>query len=238
MINLTKWFVKPRHLYIYNHLGLGDHIIVNSLIREIVKGQSSRTFTLFVKFRNFESVKFMFSDLDNFTYCVVNNDDEVLKILSGIHKSKVIKIGFDNVTNDFDKCFYRNFNVPFSKRFNSNLIRRDFNSEKALFDLLNLQGKEYVFVHDDSTRDLVIDDSLIKGSNFLIIRPFITNTIFDWCKVLENAAEIHCICSSFKALVDSMQLTKPKLFYHHNLNSLKGPRNDTFTSSNLEWTII
>lgn len=238
MISFFKKLLRPKQVFLYNHLGLGDHIILNALIRELVSAKSDVIFTLFVKSRNYESVKFMFSDLKNFTFCVVSSDDEVLCILNSVSNSNIIKIGFNDVTNDFDKFFYKQFNLPFSKRFNKDILNRDFISEDTLFKQLNLEGKEYIFVHDDITRDLIIDDKSISNKDMQIIRPHITNTIFDWCKVLENAVEIHCMCSSFKALVDSMQLTSPKLFYHHSLSNLNGPRNETFTSSNLKWTII
>ena len=49
--------------YIYHHLGLGDHIIVNGLIRKIIKDDG--LYFLFCKKHNVDSVEFMFKDLTN-----------------------------------------------------------------------------------------------------------------------------------------------------------------------------
>jgi hypothetical protein len=228
-----------KSIFIYNHLGLGDHIILNALIRNIVVINSDVCYSLFVKFRNFESVKFMFSDLPNLTFCVVNNDLEVLEILRDVPRNRIHKIGFDGVTNDFDICFYKQFNFGFENRFNSSILNRNTFVENNLYEKLNLEAGNYIFIHDDISRGLIIDETKFSNYNkIIIIRPFLTSTIFDWCKVLENALEIHCICSSFKALVDSLQLTNPKLFYHHTLSNSNVPRNSTFTTSNLPWKII
>ena len=44
-----------------------------------------------------------------------------------------------------------------------------------------------------------------------------SDTIFDYKKLIENATEIHCIDSSFKHLVESLN-TNATLFYHKNYN--------------------
>lgn len=235
-INFNK---KNRHFFIYHHLGLGDHIILNSLVREVIKLNSNENFSIFVKFRNYESVKFMYSDLKNVFFIVIENDSNANLILKFIDKSQLIKIGFENITSDFDVNFYKQLNIEFSKRFDSSILNRDPDTEDKLFRNLNLNDTKYVFIHDDKNREYIIDDNtFIHDKNIKIIRPYLTSTIFDWCKVLENASEIHCICSSFKALVDSLQLSKPKLFYHHTLSNTNSPRNQTYTTSNLPWIKI
>ena len=48
---------------IYHHLGLGDHIICNGLVRRLIN--NNETFGLFVKKQNVKNVEFMFKDLKN-----------------------------------------------------------------------------------------------------------------------------------------------------------------------------
>ena len=47
--------------FIYHHLGLGDHIILNGLIRNIVDTKS--IYFIFCKKQNIDSIEFMFNDL-------------------------------------------------------------------------------------------------------------------------------------------------------------------------------
>ena len=56
---------------IYHHLGLGDHIICNGLVREICNN-SKNSFLLPAKKQNFQTVEFMFRDLKNLTVVSVN----------------------------------------------------------------------------------------------------------------------------------------------------------------------
>ena len=62
--------------YIYHHLGLGDHIIVNGLIRKLIKDDG--LYFLFCKKHNVDSVEFMFKDLTNLKIISVNNDLDVI----------------------------------------------------------------------------------------------------------------------------------------------------------------
>ena len=63
--------------YIYHNLGLGDHIILNALVREIIQQNSKNFLILFVKKNNISSVKFMFKDINNINFFLINNDEEV-----------------------------------------------------------------------------------------------------------------------------------------------------------------
>jgi hypothetical protein len=52
--------------YIYTHLGLGDHVICNGLVRSLVK--SNEQYCLFVKPQNVQTVSFMYKDLPNISF--------------------------------------------------------------------------------------------------------------------------------------------------------------------------
>jgi len=54
--------------YIYHHLGLGDHIICNGLVRELIKPE--KKYKMFVKPHNHNIVKFMYRDLKNLDFIV------------------------------------------------------------------------------------------------------------------------------------------------------------------------
>jgi len=142
--------------YIYNHLGLGDHIICNGLYREIIN--TNDFYTLFVKHHNVETVSFMIKDLNNINIKSVNDDSEVISYLTdnNISRESIILIGFCQIplpgAKDFDDSFYIQHNLPFEKRWSSFKCDRDIESEKNIFDKFNVKEGEYVFIHDDKSR--------------------------------------------------------------------------------------
>ena len=52
-------------VFIHHHLGLGDHIICNGLVREFAK---SYNINLFCKSKNMYNVSVMFADVKNIIY--------------------------------------------------------------------------------------------------------------------------------------------------------------------------
>ena len=226
------------NLYIYHHLGLGDHIICNGLVRNIYNNYAasfSKIF-LFCKDINFESVAFMYSDLKGLEIIKVKNDKKVKKYLKKQDNYKLQKIGFefrDLRNRYFDEDFYKIVGIDFKKRWEDFVVIRNFHREKELFRQLEIKPLEYIFLHDDIKRNFKINKKYIINKNITIIKPFWTKTIFDWCTVLENAKEIHCIDSSFRLLADSLELNAELLFFHINI---RDP--NYISSSKYNWTLL
>lgn len=228
--------------YIYNHLGLGDHIICNGLYREII--DDNEEYTLFVKHHNIETVSFMIRDLSNVKIHCVNDDSDVLKyfISNSIIRESIITIGFCNIplsgAEDFDDTFYVQHSIPFEKRWSSFKCERDIESEKTLFDKFGVKENEYVFIHDDKSRGYEIDESYIINNNLPIIRPIIgyTKNSFDYCYLMENSIESHFIDSSFRLIFDSLQLRNNNIFFHVNLKN--AVNRGYMPHSKLNFTII
>jgi hypothetical protein len=67
IIIITHKFLNiiDRMKYIYPHLGLGDHLICNGLIREIIKKEPNESYGIISKPHTATSVKFMYRDLEN-----------------------------------------------------------------------------------------------------------------------------------------------------------------------------
>ena len=227
-------------LYIYHHLGLGDHLICNGLVRNIYKNSISSfpKIFLFCKENNIESVTFMFSDLKDLEIIKVKNDKEVNKYLKKHNGIELKKIGFEfrNLKNRyFDQDFYKIAGIDFNKRWDDFLIVRDYNREKELFKQLGIKPLKYIFFHDDIDRKFKINEGFIIHKDLKVIKPFITKTIFDWCTIIENAKEIHCIDSSFRLLADSLKLKTEQLFFHQSY-IYKDPK--YISSSKYHWNII
>lgn len=211
--------------YIYNHLGLGDHVICNGLYRELCNHQEN--YTLFVKHHNVTTVSFMLKDLKNILIRPVNDDDEVINFLSTeqIDKESLIVIGFCPMplpgAKDFDDSFYVQHNIPFDKRWSSFRCDRDINAEKMIFNKFNVKEGEYVFIHDDKLRGYEIDESHIINKELPIVRPIVglTDNSFDYCYLMQNSKESHFIDSSFRLIFDSLQLRNENIFFHLNLKN-------------------
>lgn len=226
--------------YIYHHLGLGDHIILNGLIRKLIKKDG--IYFLFCKKHNVDSVEFMFNDIDNLHLISVNSDSDVHKFLSSNKINDVIKIGHENLefikrfyNCTWDEAFYRQLNVDFKERWDSFFYNRDDEVEGKLYCELNPDNEKFVLIHNsDSTGTDRIDYTKINPAykKIFVIK---SETIFDYGKLIEDAEEIHCVDSSFKHIVDSIP-TKGKLFYHKYYNAKNGESENHQYKK--DWTIV
>lgn len=227
------------NIYIYQHLGLGDHIICNGLVRELIKRQQSAKYFIFCLKRTHASVSFMFRDLNNIQTIPVEGDSAVIEFLRGTTKpTKIIVIGFNHNNNyncTWDEAFYIQHAVPFAKRWESFFVERDSNREAQLFNRL-ASSRKYALIHNVGSDNIDrIDYSKVDSSLHQIVVEPITDVVFDYLTLIQYADEIHCVDSSFFHLVESTK-TKAKLFYHRDHKRRSSPQhNHCFKSS---WNII
>ena len=203
--------------YIYHHLGLGDHIICNGLVRSLINPNDS--YTMFVKSHNRETVEFMYRDLSNLFF--IEGDDYFVNNYireNNISNENLIIAGFYTHPNakDFSESFYLQNNLPVNNRWSNFYVNRNLEKEKKIFKYFNVNENEYVFVHDDATRGFSINEDLIENKNLPIIRPKIglTSNVFDYCYLMEKSYESHFIDSSFRLIFDNMRLRNTNIFYH------------------------
>jgi Cft2 family RNA processing exonuclease len=219
--------IQKETKYIYSHLGLGDHVICNALYRELM--DDNKNYILFVKKQNITTVKFMLRDLKNLNIQEVEDDNEVIKILSG-NIQKTIIIGFCSLpypgAKDFDDSFYLQHGIDFEKRWSGFICDRNLKSERILFEKFGVKEGEYVFVHDDVERGYEIDESYIINKDLPIIRPnkkidnyYLSNNSFDYCYLMQHSKESHFIDSSFRLIFDSLELRNDNIFFHVNLKN-------------------
>ena len=207
-------------LYVYHHLGLGDHIICNGLIRHLLK--QTDEITLFSKSRNCDNVKRMFEDLGDKLSLVCMKDDRDVKsyiqeknikdclVVGHHHLGNIMKQGYT-----WDESFYKQLNIPFIERWNSFFVERNYSDENNLKDKLDIK-KSYALVHStDSTNTDRINYEIIN-KDLQLVKVIISKSIFDYIDLIHNASEIHCVDSSFKLLVDSYKLDKIPLYFHRN----------------------
>jgi hypothetical protein len=202
----------------------GDHIICNGLYRYFSEKYDFCVFP--VKKSIYLNVKSMLNDLDNIQYIVypdriTRRSTHVASYLFNKLDYDVVKFAWDGedfpskIPMTWDKNIYHQFNLNFDMRWEKFFAPRNMNKENELFDLLGCKAGQYAFVHEDRSRNFNVNSKYIN-SDLEIVKSnpnFKNFSIFDYRKVLENAAEIHCIEGSFSALVESINLEKP-LFAH------------------------
>jgi hypothetical protein len=196
--------------YIFHHLGLGDHLVCNGLVRHFVT--PDQYYTLFLYSHNTGTVKFMFRDLSNLLFLECN-DTSAANIVKYADPIDVYLVGaipsgqwMPNAKN-FEESFYMQYGLPLSAKWDLFKCNRDEEREWALVDKLSLRGKDYIFVHDDNRFKIEkkrITSTLPQVSPKIGVAP----SIFDYCKVIELAKEVHVIESCFAYMIDFMDLNK------------------------------
>jgi len=222
---------KKSAILFLGHLGLGDHIIYNGLMRELANKADELWCP--VKRHNIASVRYMLNDLsDQLVIFPVDNDIQANRIADFCEKLgvQVERNGLhspswhDDYALQFDKNFYEMANIPFAYRWDRFSIPYNPSQgpEHDLY-LKVMPKKPYAFVHDDVSRNLCIDTKRIsKHLNIVRPTPGLSNVLFHWRKVIENADEIHCISSSFSQFIDSILPPNHAPAYLHRYARLDG----------------
>ena len=229
--------------YIVQHLGLGDHIITNGLIRSIIDDDPSNQYYLFVLNRYMESVKFMFRDIPNITMIGINHWEDRYRYLNDnrIPTENIIDVKYDQSSGiDFDRYFYESMGYPFEYRWSRFKCERDMERELDLFKRYKVEPGQYIFMHDDPSRSFEIMRNYIVNKDLPIIVPIegLTENIFDYCYLMQHSAESHFIDSCFRLVFDSFKLRNDNIYYHFTLKN--GFIKDTTTKSGsfLQFSVI
>jgi len=213
--------------YIYHHLGLGDHIICNGMVR--FYQNTYNNISIFCKNHNYDNVSYMYRDNPLINIIKVLDDNNVNDyIIKNNIQNDVIFVGFNklnNKYNTFDEEFYESLNIPFLVRFDNFYIERDLDLEQKIIKELNPNNEKYIFTHN-------IDKSKIN-TNLKIIDNPVNYSIFNLISLIENAEEVHLMESSIKNLVNSYKMEKPNFFYHQYVRNYT-PYLNTKGLNNLE----
>jgi hypothetical protein len=226
--------------HIYHHMGLGDHIICNAIVRTYARDSFV---ILFVKPHNYNNVKFMFRDLPNIDY-FIGDDKDVHDYLKANKPDNLVTVGFDyckGYPKTFDVLFYESVNIPFEKRFTDFYLKRDLDSENRLIEKLNPNKEKYIFLHEDLSRGCKINRDRIINKNIKVIESAFNFTdqnkipFFDYISLIEQAEEVHVMESSFKALIDSLIEKKDNMFLYVGV---KGNNNWSRSQNRSNWNIV
>lgn len=194
---------------IYHHLGLGDSIICNGLVRIMFEPGDA----LLCKKHNFESVSFMYRDLP-LEVITVENDAEARELCKHCPTVGIGYYGYNWTEKriTFEKIFYEQAGVEFEEKWDSFYVQRDLSRE------FPPPAHEYSFIHMDEKRNYVfnVDSSLPYEK----VNPIATKNIWDFCSLIENATEIHCIESTFMFIADLIPTMAKRLVAYRSARLL------------------
>ena len=235
---------------ILHHLGLGDQIMLNGMVRHFAENENVN---IFVKQNHEKTVKFMYKDIRDRVNIIPLDNVNPSYIRSKIPKgSRVLPLatyGMNDATwNVYTSTTNWAHGVYLQAKVNPLYMYTKFKVIRNNSIQITPPSKDYIFVHDDHERNLYIN---INSDKF-IYRPyskivdeenmfFESNNynIFDYISLIENATEVHCIDSSYAWLVEMMKLgNKSKNFLHI---SIKGSYRDDIVKTVYNdqlWTFI
>lgn len=228
-------------IYIYHHLGMGDHILCNAIVRTYTE-KYDRVY-LFVKPQNISNVAYMYRDNEKIKF-ISMDDISIRQFMSFNTQNNYLIIGHEKLhqrlkseNKKFDEIFYEMANVPFEDKWNKFYFQRDIEKEKdTYYNKLGLKDNEnFIFMHDDPKNGRVINETYIS-KNDKIIKPidYLDIGVFDFLYTIEKAKEIHCMDSSFSCLIDTIQLRNDNLFMHSYVRKDNSPS----PKFKLKWKII
>ena len=172
-----------------------------------------------------------------------------------IKKDRIITIGFEHYHNTknlnpdkkrpwpCDIVFYKQFNIPFKKRFTETYWQRNKILEKRLYNKLIKRKEKYIFVHDDPGRNIFINNNFFNKNIKKIIKNDIKENIFNYGYLLENASEIHIMESSIRQIIEVLKIKTKKLYLYkgrggeHDID-LYNDKLKKFIGTSKKWKII
>jgi len=172
-------------------------------------------------------------------FCPNLEDFDIVKTGNSFNENNDIIPEWNNLNHIGDswRKFYHQANIPYEHKLAVKYINRNEQRENEFYNLItNSYGHKYIFFqdhrhynynHQGRYRELNLN---INNKNIPIFHPnfnyyqneessnknlwspiLISNNLLDYCKVLENAEEIHIIDSSFSCLCAYLNLSKVKV---------------------------
>lgn len=188
------------------HLGLGDFIICNGLVREWLRlNPDVERLSIPCRTSDLASVGFMFRDLGHRVRLVEVPDHKPYVVIF----ERIIPDWGGPIVNltcfvndkfnmaEFDREFYRIAGIDFDVKWAGFKLIRDPEVETP--------GTWPILIHDDPTRSFILSrkrfPEVAKGTH---LQQFGTRNLFELCGVLERAEKLHAINSCVFNLMEHL----------------------------------
>lgn len=193
-----------KRLFIKTHLGMGDNIVHNGMIREFCELYPDYQIYTAAKENNFKNVVFMYRDNPKITVVNVSDDTHMEIYISQQRFDKVITShNVDRNPYSYDKfkddAFYLRVQMnPKIKTEKFHFVRDPISEENTFQKLvIDKNYSEYIFLHE---KEMVKINRDRLNSSLPIVVADPNYGIFELLKVIENATSVHIISSSFLSL--------------------------------------
>jgi len=201
---------------ITHHLGMGDMIVHNGLVRYIYNRDKSKYDNIYLLcYEHYaDNVLRMYSDIDLKLLTVKNYNEVYDKVKNFGGEQEDFHLNDEQIRqyflNDGDDIFYtsKGYDKSLRKKF---YIFRDIKKENEVYKNIVGNLDKYIFVHDDIERGFKITQ---HHNDLPVIRIPKDIPIFDTLKILECANECHVISSAFVCLLQSMPSLNKNVYVH------------------------
>ena len=247
-------------LFFIPHSGLGDQIVNNGLINMCLEKFSN--VVLVVKENQLETIKHMYNYTNKIVYYTITHDREISPKY-GFNIDKFINLVKDSGYYFYLQCSHNLFSTSllgkcFSKSFYLELgldpllryskFRIDRNHEREhdhYTKFIQIYGTDYVIIHQDKERELLLDQDKIKNLTQYANLPryyigesdnFKLDNLFDFCLIFEKCKEFHIMPSSISILCDHLNISG-QLYIHYYIREKEWVNQDIkqlYTNKNIE----
>lgn len=229
---------------VFHMQGLGDHISYSALIRRLLIKHNADEIFVMCWAHYAQTVAFMYRDDIRIKIVPITSGRELVESRHAVSQlnSKYIYI-FGPDRGIWDDLFHketqlnqltvneslekypwghRNYydfsGIDWKYRFTETLLARSLEHENMVFNKLNPNHEEYVFVQDDPYRNHHMNMDLVKdlvGKDVKVIRNDPSEMLFFYPMILQNAKQIHIMESSFRCLLETIPTEGVEFFLHH-----------------------
>ena len=255
---LNQRHPRNNDMLIYHHLGMGDHIALSGLVREIIKDSGADNVYIACLTHNMQNVSRLFADLENVGLIDAGRSlgghrIPVMNWIKNNGPARIIEIGHTDWSRlegswegYVDTKVYRASGYDVRLRWDNFKYERDLDAEEEVFKKLNPNDEEYCFVHDPGQNQHIADgnwrgsitDETVRHastrSNLKIIRNDPNVPMLDMGLFLERASELHLMESSIRCLVEGLDTLNTRHFHHRYIRDSYCLDNGTMKS----WMVI
>ena len=229
---------------ILHHLGLGDHIMLNGMVRHFAERD---TICIFVQKKHEPSVKFMYRDIEHKVIIKTVNTTNAQEMWSQVEGSVLSLATYKLPTNvwnfitsdipsdmiNWAHSVYIQAGISPKFMYSKFKVIRDKTQE------INCDTTDHIFIHDDESRGMHIK---VSGDNIFKITQEVlskNSNIFDYLTIIENAKEVHCMDSSYAWMINLMNIgSATKNFLHVDVKGNYTPKMVKTVFDHDLWTYV
>jgi len=198
--------MSKKTIFVKTHLGMGDNIVHNGMIRKIAKENPDCEIFTGAKHYYFDNVKYMYRDVPNINVVSVVEDNGLQHHMATTKYDQIISTHFGDrmpyrYERYFDNAFYMMVGEDPKVKIDYFHLERDADLEDKIYNkLITDKGiQDYVFVHEKKENQVLIDRNKI-GTDLPVVVAEPEYGIFELLKVIENAKSVHVVSSCFLSL--------------------------------------